>query len=237
MRIRRFTDKEEVAAATARRCIEALRQRPGGLFCFAAGHTPVPALQQVAAAARQGQIDPARARWLGLDEWEGLDGTVPGSCRATLDEHFFGPGAVPPGQIWFPSGTAADMKEECRRLNRFLAESGPLDFLLLGVGVNGHLGFNEPGQAVVDGYTITDLKPETVRIGSKYFDDQPALARGITLGLGSVLAAREVVVMATGSTKQAPLTALLEGASPDRLPLACLNRHPRATVYTDSLPP
>lgn len=209
-------DYDDLSRRTAARIIAHINDDPAGLYCFAGGDTPVGTLALVARAARAGVVDLSRAAFVELDEWVGLDPADPGSCVSYLRRNLFEPAGIRQEQIHCFDACATDLEAECARADAFVAAHGGISLTLLGVGVNGHLGFNEPGSALDARAHVVELTESTRTVGTKYFDataaeGRTAASRGITLGLAQLLAAREVIVQASGPTKRDAIGRVLRG--------------------------
>jgi glucosamine-6-phosphate deaminase len=225
----------EAAAERIRACLRAgLRQAASPLLCLAAGDTPRGTYEHLVRREREDPAGLDRCVFVGLDEWRGLDASDPGSCRAFLDETVFGPLRVPAGRIVFFDARAADPAAECRRIDGLLAAAGPLTVSVLGIGMTGHLGMNEPGSPAAGGSFLARLDPLTTSVGRKYFGGAPAPAEGYTLGMGQLLGSGCVLLLATGERKAAIVRQALHGEVSARLPASLLRGHPNACAYLDA---
>ncbi|AOX99414.1 6-phosphogluconolactonase [Jeongeupia sp. USM3] len=235
MQTRIHADPAALADAVATLIADCVRAKPDAVVCLAGGDTPRAAYARLVAMQRAGEVDLSRVVYVGLDEWVGLPADYPGSCRAFMQETVFGPLAVPPERIVFYDAVAGDLAAECRRVDAFLAERGPLDLVLLGMGMNGHLGMNEPGCAEDSGSIVTELDPVTVSVGQKYFGaQQPVLRQGITLGIGSIMQAHCAVLMVSGDKKAETVHKALQGDIGNPLPASLLRRHGNAIAMLDA---
>ncbi len=230
-----FSDYNTLSQGAAERVIKVLRDDPDGLYCFAGGDTPRETYRRLVFAARQGEIDLRRAKFVGLDEWVGLSAADPGSCRYFLDQELFKPLEIEPDQIGFFDGTNPDLEFECQKVTRFIDRHGPIQLAVLGIGVNGHLGFNEPGSPFTSTVRCVDLSATTQQVGQKYFTAPRQLSRGITLGLAQIRAGQEVLLLANGPTKTAICAELMNDGVSERLPASVLHWHPHAQLLVDSI--
>ncbi|MBM3114331.1 6-phosphogluconolactonase [Jeongeupia naejangsanensis] len=224
-----------LADAVAGLIADCVRDKPASVLCLAGGDTPRAAYARLVEMQRAGEVDLSQVIYVGLDEWVGLPADYPGSCRAFMQETVFGPLAVPPERIVFYDAMADDLQAECRRVDAFLSARGPLDLVLLGMGMNGHLGMNEPGCTLDSGSIVTELDPVTVSVGQKYFGtQQPVLKQGITLGIGSIMQAHLAVLMVSGGKKAATVAGALQGDIGNRLPASLLRTHGNAIAMLDA---
>ncbi len=230
-----FADYNALSQGAVERVIAVLRVAPDGLYCFAGGDTPRETYRRLVSAARRGEVDLRRARFVGLDEWVGLSAAAPGSCRYFLDRELFKPLEIEPRQICFFEGTNPDLEFECQKATRFIDRHGPIRLAVLGIGVNGHLGFNEPGSSFASKARGVDLSATTQQVGQKYFATPRQLSQGVTLGLAQIRAAREVLLLANGPTKTAIIAELMRAGVSEQLPASLLRGHPQAQLLVDSV--
>ncbi len=224
-------DHADASARAAVIVAGALRAQPALVLGLPTGRTPV-ALYAALVGAR---LDWARARTFNLDEFAGLPARDPGSFRAFMDEHLFWRVNLPPAHIGFLHGDAADEAGECACYERAIDEAGGLDLLVLGLGANGHIGFNEPGPELRAGTHAVGLHASTRAANADRFGGDPARvpARGLTLGMGQVLRARRILMLATGAAKADAVAALIEGPLTTRCPASWLQVHPEVTLLVD----
>ena len=161
---------EEMSQQATEIIIKTFQSQPNGLYCFAGGDTPVKTLQLLCKAHNDKLIDLTQAYYIELDEWVGLDQTNAGSCLAYLNKNLFEPAHIPLDHIHTFNSLAKNLMEECQRANQYISYHNGLTLTLLGVGVNGHLGFNEPGVNPNNYAHIIDLDEITQSVGKKYFD-------------------------------------------------------------------
>ena len=227
-------DYEELSRRAAQDIFETVSSRPRGLFCFAAGDTPRRAYEIFAGLARRSGLDLSACAFVGLDEWIGLSRSEAGSCRAFLDGTIFGPLGIEDARVCFFDGRAAVPSAECERVSRFIQARGPIDLVVLGIGMNGHLGFNEPGSAVDSGCRTIELETVTQVVGKKYFVGHDAPLRGYTIGLAQILRAKRAILLSSGASKAGITAKALDGIATPELPASLLGRHGNAKAYLDA---
>lgn len=212
-----------LARASAARMLQVIADKPNALCCLAAGFTQNETYGQFVNLVKERQTDVSRIRLMGLDEWGGLNGTDPGSCRAYLDARIIRPLGLKEEQIlFFPDGKQA-AQAQCLQADALLDAQGPIDLMVLGIGMNGHLGFNEPG---TEPWTRTHqvvLSDTSRQVGQKYFDQEMPLQTGLTLGLKDLLAARTILLQAVGQHKAGIVAALLRSSPDTSLPASFLH--------------
>jgi glucosamine-6-phosphate deaminase len=220
-------DAETAARRAAERIAALVRLRPAGVLALAAGSTMVPVYRALAASqAREGRSF-AGVTGFQLDEYAGIGADDPRSFRRFLREQLWQRIDARPDHLFAPDGLAADLAAECARYEAAIAAAGGLDLALLGLGRNGHLAFNEPGASLAGATHVEVLMRE-----SRLAPDLPRLA--LTMGLGTICAARACLVVASGAAKAAPAAAMIEGPVAASCPASALQLHPDATALLDA---
>ena len=214
----------------ANRIIELVRSKPDALLGLATGSTPVPVYQRLAAAHKEG-LSFARVSAVNLDEYAGLKDASK-SYRAFMEEHLFGRVDIDPANVTI-ADFRGDPETEAARLRDFFA-ARTADFQILGVGHNGHIGFNEPDAALFSAAHVTTLAPRTVEANARFFGDAASVPRrAVTMGMGEIMAAREIALIATGHEKAPAVRSLRDGLVTPQWPCTFLKLCPHATVYAD----
>lgn len=221
---------ELIAAAIAR----LLARKPDALLGVATGSTPLPIYQALAAKVRAGSVDAARARVCQLDEYVGLPKGHPESYRSVVLREVVEPLGLTEASFMGPDGTAADIAAACVAYDRLLAESGGVDLQLLGIGTDGHIGFNEPCSSLASRTRIKTLTQQTRADNARFFDSIDDVPHHvITQGIGTILDARHLVLLATGEGKADAVALTVEGPVSAVVPASALQLHPHATVVVD----
>lgn len=223
---------EDVTARVFGIVSEALRRSPALTLGLPTGQTPVALYAALAAAG----LDWSQVRTFNLDEFATLGPAHPGSFRAFMDRHLFSHVNLRPEAIGFLRGDAPDEIAECRRYDAAMAAAGGLDLLLLGLGANGHLGFNEPAEGLEAATHPVALHQATRAANATAFggDWRQVPPRALTIGLAAVLGARRVVLMATGAAKAAAVAAMVQGPLTTRCPASWLQTHVDARIVIDA---
>ncbi|MFJ3799113.1 glucosamine-6-phosphate deaminase [Streptomyces sp. NPDC090088] len=222
---------ELIAEAMAR----LLRRKPDALLGVATGSTPLPVYQALTAKVRAGAVDTSRARVAQLDEYVGLPAEHPESYRSVLRREVLEPLGIGADAFLGPDGTAADVRAACEAYDGALAAAGGVDLQLLGIGTDGHIGFNEPCSSLRSRTRIKTLTEQTRADNARFFDgdvDQVPY-HVITQGIGTILEARHLVLLATGEGKAEAVAATVEGPLAAVCPASALQLHPHATVVVD----
>jgi glucosamine-6-phosphate deaminase len=233
--VRVFDDPIAMAAAVALRVADAVRAKPSITLGLPAGRTPIPAYAELRRLNRGGSVGLTRARTFNLDEFAGLAADHSGSFRRFMDVHLFEGTDLPATNIEFLNGAAHDLDAECRRYDAAIAAAGGIDLQLLGIGLNGHIGFNEPGDRLVADTHRVALRPETRLANVAQFggrlDDVPNEA--LTVGMGTILRAAAIVLMATGESKAEVVARAVQGPLTTHLPASFLQTHREVEWYLD----
>jgi glucosamine-6-phosphate deaminase len=230
-----FPTEGALALALARRIAGAIVSKPDVVLGLPTGRTPLAMYAELVRLTADERIDWTRVRTFNLDEFVGLGAGQPGSYRAFMQERLFRHVTIRPEHIGFLDGRARDLDAECLRYEAAIAAAGGLDLVVLGIGANGHIGFNEPAEALAARTHRVTLDEPTRAGNALWFGgDIHAVPReALTMGMGTILSAREIVLIATGESKADAVCAMLEGGITTRLPASFLQLHPRVTVMLD----
>jgi glucosamine-6-phosphate deaminase len=235
MRIRIFSTPRAVGQALGRDLVRAISIRPSLVLGLPTGRTPIPLYRELIALHRAGRLDCAGVTTFNLDEFLGLSARDPRSYRAFMRRQLFDHINIPAGQVHFLDGVAADVDRECRRYERAIERAGGIDLQILGLGTNGHIGFNEPAPALIAQTHRTRLRPATRRANAAWFAgrlrDVPHEA--LSMGMATILRARRLVLIATGASKAVSVARMVRGPVTPRLPASFLQLHRHAEVWLD----
>ncbi|MGP4050119.1 glucosamine-6-phosphate deaminase [Streptomyces sp. 2A115] len=214
---------------------ELLRLKPDALLGVATGSTPLPIYQALVAKVSSGAVDASRARVAQLDEYVGLPAEHPESYRSVLRREVLEPLGLGMDAFMGPDGTAEDVRAACEVYDKALAEAGGVDLQLLGIGTDGHIGFNEPCSSLASRTRIKTLTEQTRVDNARFFegDIEQVPHHVITQGIGTILEARHLVLLATGEGKADAVAATVEGPVAAVCPASALQLHSHATVVVD----
>lgn len=216
-----YCDEQAAGMAVAKEVQQLLVQKPDAVLCLAAGHSSLPVFESMV----QLGLDFSAVRFIELDEWVGVPPQSEGSCTWFLNTHFFSRVNAKPENICWFNPLAEDLNAECTRMEQAIETAGGIDFLLLGMGMNGHLALNEPGDDFAKGVHVAPLSAKTKEVAVKYFpqDGMPPITKGITLGIRNMLASRDIVLTVFGEHKQPVAAQLLAATTQDEnLPASAL---------------
>ena len=235
MTIEIFDTAEDVARAVAARVADALAARPSLVLGLPTGRTPIATYAELRRLHGAGRVDFSSASTFNLDEFAGVAASHPGSFRTFMNTHLFDSVNVRPSRIHFLNGTAADLDAECVRYEAEIAGAGGLGLQILGIGGNGHIGFNEPGDELVATTHRVTLADSTRRDNAALFGGDPAQVprEALSMGMGTILKAVAILLIATGDRKAQCVERTVRGRVTTRLPASFLQLHPRAEFYLD----
>lgn len=231
MNVRIFAHASQASRAVARAIARQLTVRPASVLGLPTGRTSVPVYEELVRLCP----DFSRAHTFNLDEFVGLPAQDRRSFRAFMDRHLFGRVDIPASHVHFLDGAASDLDLECARFERAITAAGGIDFLVLGIGANGHIGFNEPGTALFARTHRARLAAATRRDNAGPFAGRPALVprEALSMGVATILAARAIVLVATGRSKARAIKAMLSGRITPSLPASFLQLHHNVRLMLD----
>ncbi|MEU5404156.1 glucosamine-6-phosphate deaminase [Streptomyces sp. NPDC005963] len=211
-----------------------LRRKPDALLGVATGSTPLPIYEAFAAKVRASEVDASLARICQLDEYVGLPHGHPESYRSVVLREVIEPLGLTESSFMGPDGAADDVAAACRVYDQALATAGGVDLQLLGIGTDGHIGFNEPCSSLASRTRIKTLTEQTRKDNARFFDSIDDVPHHvITQGIGTILEARHLVLLATGESKADAVALAVEGPLSALVPASALQLHPHATVVVD----
>ena len=207
-----------------------IRQKPAAVLGLATGRTPIPLYQELAKM----RLDWRRIRTFNLDEYAGLPANHPQSFHRYMEEELFRHVNLNPKNTRLLDGLAADIPAECERYEQEIHEAGGIDLQLLGIGANGHIGFNEPGTSLASRTGLQTLTPQTRRDNAAFFGGEDKTPqRAISIGIGTILEARHCLLLAFGGKKARAVADAVEEPVSANTPASALQLHPNATLCLD----
>lgn len=231
--LRVFDHVDEIAAHVAGLVTALLARKPSATLGLPTGGTPRPIYRRLVGAHRRGKVSFAKATTFNLDEYAGIASDHPASFNTYMRDALFGHVDIDLSRAHVPDGSAADLDEEARRYERLIAAAGGIDLMLLGIGSNGHIAFNEPGAPFGSRSRAVELAESTRAEAQAAFGSESVPTHAITMGVATILEAREIVLVALGDAKRDALAAAIEGPVSIDCPASALRRHRRATIICD----
>ena len=237
-----YSSYHSLSVATARFVADYIRANPGALLCLAAGDTPLGAFAELVRMNKTEQVDLGSVFYVGLDEWVGLGPEDLGSCWQVMHDNFYTPAGIPKERMRVFDGLA-EPAEECERMDEWVRRHGGIGLTLLGVGMNGHVGFNEPYdrrlacREDVDrrgrlSYVVP-LDETTKSVSTKYFGAPRPVTHGVTISLEALRAARQIIVMASGEKKREIIRKSFYSEPSPEVPASMLQGHGNLIFLTD----
>ena len=223
---------EALAQRAAGLIADFIRANPGKLICFAAGDTPLETYAELITLQRAGELDLNSMYYAGLDEWVGLSYEDRGSCMQVMHDGFYAPAGISEGRMHVFDGLG-DPAQQCRQMQQWIDSRGGIALTVLGIGMNGHIGFNEPPATDAPGCLVVDLDDTTRAVSVKYFDRPLPVEKGITVGLAELMKAQRMILMATGERKRQIVKATAEGPMAPDVPSSMLQDQRGLTALFD----
>ncbi|NOX35550.1 MAG: glucosamine-6-phosphate deaminase [Deltaproteobacteria bacterium] len=225
---------QDCARVAAKIVAKYLRGKKGPVLGLATGGTPEGLYRQLISLYRAKKISFKNSTTFNLDEYVGLTHSHPQSYHRYMKEHLFDFIDIPEDKINIPDGTACDLRQTCLDYEARIKASGGIDLQVLGIGRNGHIGFNEPMGSLSSRTWIKILTENTIKDNARFFEDAGKVPRHvITMGIGTIMEARHCMVMACGWKKSQAVKAMIEGPVTAKWPASALQFHKRTTVVLD----
>ncbi|MCD5341956.1 glucosamine-6-phosphate deaminase [Arthrobacter sp. AK04] len=225
---------KQIARLAADAVEDLLRSKPDAVLGLATGSSPLPVYDELAARHERDGLDFSRASGFALDEYVGLPPGHPESYREVVRREFTNRVNIRPENVHGPDGAAADIPAACRAYEEAIAAAGGVDLQILGVGTDGHIAFNEPGSSFASRTRIKSLIEQTRRDNARFFSSLADVPHHVlTQGLGTIMEARHVILLATGAQKAQAVREFVEGPVAAICPASILQFHPHATVLLD----
>ncbi len=232
MNIHYFADNEQLSATAHDIIWEALQNKPNLLLCAATGNSPLKTYQLLVESYHKNPDLFTHLRILKLDEWGGVDMHDPQTCESFLQNHLLKPLNISANRYFGFTSNSDDPQTECTRMQTILNEQGPIDLCVLGLGVNGHIAFNEPAETLLPGCHIASLSGDSMQHAmAKAMAQQPAY--GLTLGMGDIFRASKILLLITGHHKKWVTEKLLKCEISTQLPASLLWLHSDVECLVD----
>ncbi len=228
-----FIDNNALSDFLAEQMIELIQRKPNALICFASGNSPRNTAAHFVQKVKDRNIDVSSFFFIGLDEWVGVPPTLSGSCHNDFKNWLFEPLGITDAQIHLFDGMSSNLDEECKLMDAFIQKHDSIDMMVVGIGMNGHIGFNEPGSNFEAKSHVVPLDEITATVGQKYFEQPMKLEFGITLGFQHLLSAKEVYLIANGDAKAEVIKKAVEGEVTTIFPASVMQLHHNGFILVD----
>ena len=234
MEIVRCKNYEEMSLAAARIVEEEVAKKKNAVLGFATGSTPEGMYAQLAKDCKDGKVDFSDVITVNLDEYCGLEPEHPQSYRYFMNDKLFNHINIDMKNTHLPKGDAMDLDDEAERYEKLVASLGYADLQVLGVGHNGHIGFNEPDSFLVQDTHVTDLTEDTIDANSRFFNSADEVPKqALTMGIGTIMHAKKIILLASGANKRDAIATLFNGKVDPMSPVTVLNLHHDVTLLCD----
>lgn len=234
MRIISVSNYNAVSFHVARLLSAQIMLKPNAVLGLATGSSPVGAYQQLIADCKDNLLDFSKIRTVNLDEYVGLAPSHPQSYRYFMDENLFNHVNIQKENTFTPYGIAKDLEKECTDYSQRIVDFGGIDLQLLGIGSNGHIGFNEPCDHFTCGTHVAKLAPSTIEDNKRFFDTIDQVPKeAISMGIREIMQARSVVLIASGKNKAQAVADCFFGKITPEAPGSILQLHPNFTLVAD----
>ncbi|MEC2040101.1 glucosamine-6-phosphate deaminase [Bacillus altitudinis] len=234
MNIIEFADKDQLGKAAAAFIARTIKSKTDAVLGLATGGTPIDTYKELIQLHQTEQLSFKQARTVNLDEYVGIDPNHENSYMTYMKRHLFDHIDLPSDQYFLPNGAASHLEEECLRYDQLIEDLGGIDLQLLGIGQNGHIGFNEPGTPFDSKTHVVQLDEHTRQANARYFssiDEVPTHA--ITMGIASILSSKKILLLASGKSKADVIQYLEQTEIHPDFPASALKLHEDVTIFID----
>lgn len=234
MRIIKVKNYEEISRKAANLILAQVNLKPNAVLGLATGGSPVGTYEKLVAAYRQGDVDFSEVTTINLDEYRGIARAHEQSYWSFMHENFFDHVNVRENHIFIPDGENQNSEEVCRKYDDIIEKSGGIDMQLLGIGLDGHIGFNEPGSHFEANTHCVDLTESTIEANMRFFNSKDEVPRqAYTMGIRPIMQAKKVVMLANGKNKAEIIKKAFMGPITPEVPASILQMHPDFTLIAD----
>lgn len=233
MQVKNFQDYTALSTHTANEMVQLLKEKPSAVICIASGDSPKLACELFCKKVKEEKIDVSQFFFVGLDEWVGLSPETFGSCHNDFQKRLIQPLGLSTKQFHLFDAMSNDLQNECIKMDEVIATKGGIDLMIVGIGMNGHIGFNEPAVEFSLQSHVIDLDETTVSVGQKYFKEKVVLKKGITLGLAHLMNAKKVFLLANGERKATVIKKAVNGEITNKFPASIMQQHKNGFVLID----
>ena len=234
MKIYKVKDYEALSQKAADIIAAQIILKPDCVLGLATGSTPIGTYEHLVRKYQEGTLDFSQVSSVNLDEYKGLDGTNDQSYRYFMNKHLFSKVNSPLEHTHVPDGTLEDSQKACSDYDAVIRSMGGIDLQLLGLGHNGHIGFNEPADSFPKGTHCVDLAPSTIQANKRFFEKESDVPRqAYTMGIHTILSARRILMVVSGADKAEILHQVIHGPVTPQVPASILQFHPDAILVAD----
>jgi glucosamine-6-phosphate deaminase len=234
MEFKVFDTYEEASKYAADLVAEVIKNKKDAVLGLATGSTPIGIYKELIRKYANQELDFNEVKSVNLDEYIGIDGNHPQSYRYFMNKNLFDHINIEKKNTYVPNGIAGDLNEEAKNYDKLVKSLGGIDIQILGIGANGHIGFNEPASTLHLNTHVTNLKPETITANARFFESENEVpTKAITMGIGAIMNARKIVLIATGTSKAEVVRSLKDSLISTNIPATILKTHQNVVVILD----
>lgn len=233
MEIKVFKTPEEIGSAVASIFVDEVKNNPTCVLGLATGASPVPTYKEIIKAYENGGLTFKGVKTYNLDEYCNLPKNDKNSYYTFMHEQLFNGLDILEENVHFLNGNAEDCDAECKRYDDEINNAGGIDIQLLGIGNNAHIGFNEPADKFTDGSFKVKLTESTINANKIYFDENPMPEYALTMGIKQIMAAKKIILIATGPKKAEAIRNMVKGEVTPRVPASILQEHDDVIIFLD----
>lgn len=225
---------DEVSQVAAIEIMNLINKKPNCVLGLATGSTPIGTYKELIKYYKLNKIDFSEVTTFNLDEYRGIKGDHPQSYRYFMDNKLFNSININKKNTFIPNGIAKDMEKECKYYDNLIESKHGIDLQLLGIGNNGHIGFNEPGEFLYINTHLTNLTKDTIAANSRFFNSMEEVpTQAITMGIGSIMKAKKIILLASGKNKANIIKELFTEKLSTKVPASILHTHADCTIILD----
>ncbi len=214
--------------------IDKVRVKPNLKLGLATGGTPIGTYQNLIKDHQEHGTSYQQVVTFNLDEYIGISSDHENSYRFYMNDHLFNHIDIPIGQTFIPNGNADNIEAECVRYEQLIQHYGGIDLQILGIGSNGHIGFNEPGTSFHSKTHVIDLAPSTIKANARFFSSLAEVpTKAITMGISTIMNSKEILLLVSGENKKEAMKKLSTGEISESFPASVLRNHSNVTIMVD----
>jgi galactosamine-6-phosphate isomerase len=233
MEVKIYTDYETLSDTVANAIVDLIKEKPTAVICFASGHTPLRTCQLFVQKIKEQKMDVSQVHFIGLDEWVEVEPDNEGSCHYFLYNTIFIPLEIAASQIHVFDAMSNDIEQECKKMDTIIESKGGIDLMIVGIGMNGHIGFNEPGVSFANYSHVINLDETTLTVGQKYFSTATNISKGITLGLQHLMESKKAILIANAERKAEIIKKTIEEKITNQIPATIMQQHNNGFIFLD----
>jgi glucosamine-6-phosphate deaminase len=228
---------EDLSRISAQKIAELIQKKPDAVLGLATGSTPVGMYKELIRHHKEEGLDFSKVKTFNLDEYIGISPEHPNSYHKFMYDQFFNHINISSNNVHIPPGDQPEIEKQCKRYESEIQRAGNIDIQVLGIGANGHIGFNEPGSSMDEKTRVVQLADSTIKANARFFGEEALVPRlAISMGIKTILdSSKEIILLASGTEKAKSVQEMIEGNITTQLPASFLQLHKNVTVIVDTL--